>query len=72
MLYKSQSVKEFPIKATTKQQLNAETDTIIVENTAYNEVNKSILIIYIIQQGVYYILTNQNTPPPLISKYSYR
>ena len=35
-----------------------------VKNTAYNEVNKSILIIYIIQQGGYYIHTNQNNPPP--------
>ena len=55
-------MKEFPGKSHTKKQSHSEIKLIIVENTAYNELNKYLLIKYIIQQGGDYIINNPNTP----------
>ena len=68
MIHKIQSVKEFPENPHTKHQSHAETELIIVEKTKYNKLNKYLLIRNIIQQGGHYILTDHNTPPPLLYK----
>ena len=52
-------------KPQKKQQSHAEIELLIVDKTAYNELNDYLLIRYIIQQGGNYILTNPNNPPLL-------